>query len=115
MKKLDELGISPAPWSINEDGEVWCKYISNEIQPNKIRTRVVARPNFYFDESKSDAHLIAAAPELYEALLKALQWLADIGEEVVGTEPAACIAEIVKEAEAALAKASGESEVADEK
>ena len=110
MKKLEQLGISPAPWSINEDGEVWCKYISNAIQPNKIRTRVVARPNFYFDESKSDAHLIAAAPELYEALLKALPWLADIGEEVVGTEPAACIAEIVKEAEAALAKASGGSE-----
>ena len=110
MKKLEQLGISPSPWSINEDGEVWCKYISNAIQPNKIRTRVVARPNFYFDESKSDAHLIAAAPELYDALLKALPWLADIGEEVVGTEPAACIAEIVKEAEAAIAKASGESE-----
>lgn len=110
MLKLSELKISPAPWSINEDGEVWCKYISNAIQPNKIRTRVVARPNFYFDESKSDAHLIAAAPELYEALLKALPWLADIGEEVVVTEPDACIAEIVKEAEAALAKASGESE-----
>ena len=54
---------------------------------------------------------IDASTELYEALSKAVPWLADIGEEVVGIESAACIAEIVKEAKAALANAAGEIEV----
>ena len=105
MKKLEQLGISPAPWSINEDGEVWCKYISNAIQPNKIRTRVVARPNFYFDESKSDAHLIAAAPELYEALQSLVEY---IDRECIPCCETAC--ELMYYAHNALAKASGESE-----
>ena len=115
MKTLEQLGISPAPWKVDDeewgcDNEIWCEYISDIIVKGEKRTKVVAKCNAYFDTYKPDALLIAAAPELYDALLKALPWLADIGEEVVGTEPAACIAEIVKEAEAALAKASGESE-----
>ena len=112
MKTIEELGISPAPWSINEDGEVWCKYISNAIQPNKIRTRVVARPNFYFDESKSDAHLIAAAPKLYKKAYEVAENL--LVHLAVPTQTItmnrAEIAAMYKDLLAALAEAAGESE-----
>ena len=113
MKRLDELGISPAPWEVNEDGEIECEYISNTIRPNEKRTRVVAQPNFHFDECKADSRLIAAAPRLYDAA----QRYVGFHEEscVHGNMPAS---EIIAEAntafqylKAALAEAAGESEV----
>jgi hypothetical protein len=47
-------------------------------------------------EHKANAHLIAAAPELYEACVQALMNAEDYGDE--------CIAELLKEA---IAKAEG--------
>ena len=55
MKTLEQLGISPAPWKINEYATVldrYCEIISGQYWPY----------NFH------NAHLIAAAPDLYEAL-----------------------------------------------
>ena len=55
MKTLEQLGISPAPWRINDHVSVLDRYfeiISGQYGPY----------NWY------NAHLIAAAPELYEAL-----------------------------------------------
>ena len=55
MKTLEELGISPAPWRINDHASVLDRYsaiISGQYGPYDWH----------------NAHLIAAAPELYEAL-----------------------------------------------
>lgn len=55
MKTLEQLGISPAPWRINDHASVldrYCEIISGQYGPY----------NWH------NAHLIAAAPELYEAL-----------------------------------------------
>lgn len=55
MKTLEQLGISPTPWRINYHASVLdrcCEIISGQYGPY----------NWY------NAHLIAAALELYEAL-----------------------------------------------
>ena len=55
MKTLEQLGISPTPWRINDHASVLDRYsaiISGQYGP--------------YDWN--NAHLIAAAPDLYEAL-----------------------------------------------
>ena len=60
MKTLDQLGISPAPWYIEENTGVLCA--KSEYYKHPI---VDDCGNF---ENNNDMRLIAAAPELYEAL-----------------------------------------------
>ena len=55
MKTIEQLGISPTPWRINDHASVLDRYsaiISGQYGPYDWH----------------NAHLIAAAPELYEAL-----------------------------------------------
>lgn len=104
MKKLEELGISPAPWrvtkAINAD---WGKSLIVMSKGGGAIPTLLPE----------NARLIAAAPELYEALRR----------YVVGT--VCCRADrdcvrcpntlcIVKGATAALRKAGGEDEPAPE-
>ena len=120
MKTLEQLGISPAPWKVNDrelgdDNEIWCEYISDRIIKGEKRTKVVAKCNAYFDTYKPDAHLIAAAPELYEALrmyqevfeeIRKSAWFLDANfHEIMSLN------KVMTAADAALAKAAGESEV----
>lgn len=73
MKTIEELGISPAPWKRGEwvpfceDNIVRCDYKRKDGTPS---TRIVASCNATFSTEQAgiDARLIAAAPELYEAL-----------------------------------------------
>lgn len=62
MKRVGELGISPSPWNVLRNGEI----VSQEgfifgIKKYDFGCRVVFT-------TEADARLIAAAPDLYEAL-----------------------------------------------
>ena len=73
MKTLEQIGVSPAPWKRGEwvpfceDNIVRCDYKRKDGTPS---TRIVASCNATFSTEQAgiDARLIAAAPELYEAL-----------------------------------------------
>lgn len=104
MKKLSELGISPAPWFVDADNEIACHYISHAILPNERRMRIVVKPNYNFEDYKADSRLIAAAPDMYEALYDILP----IVENRLPSRPTLDEIEAIKKAESALAKAAGE-------
>ena len=102
MKTLEQLGISPAPWRINDHASVadrYCEIISGQYGPY----------NWH------NAHLIAASPELYEALrmyqeafeeIRKSAWFIDANfHEIM------CLNKVMTAADAALAKAAGEREV----
>ena len=79
MKTLEQLGISPTPWKVNDreldcDNEISCEYIRDIIVRGEKRTKIVARCNAYFDTYKPDAILISAAPKLYAACYEMLRY-----------------------------------------
>ena len=102
MKTLNQLGISPTPWRINDHASVldrYCATISGQ----------------YGQYNWHNAHLIAASPELYEALrmcqeafakIRKSAWFLDANfHEIMNLN------KVMTAADAALAKAAGESEV----
>ena len=101
MKTLEQLGISPAPWT--KAGDI----------VDDDEGRVIF--NAYEDDDYANARLIAAAPDLYEALrmyqeafeeIRKSAWFLDANfHEIM------CLNKVMAAADAALAKASGESEV----
>ena len=104
MKKLEQLGISPAPWKYigyhyhrNGEyihlGEVWVKGGKHKI---------------VVDISQPDASLIAAAPKLYEACYEMLRYYY---EQNTNTTVFNTALELMKQA---VAEAAGESEVNDD-
>ena len=107
MKTLEQLGISPAPWHIEKNAGVLCA--KSERYKHPI---VDDCGNF---ENNNDKRLIAAAPELYEALrmyqeafeeIRKSAWFIDANfYEIMNLN------KVMTAADAALAKAAGESEV----
>lgn len=110
MKTLEELGISPAPWNqgkripYGEEHILWCDYHRRDGTPS---TRIVAECNARFSgaQARTDARLIAAAPDMYEALRECLAVLDELEKYYQGVD-AATYKTMVK-ARAALEKAGG--------
>ena len=105
MKTLEQLGISPAPWYMEKNTGVLCS--KSERYKHPI---VDDCGNF---ENNNDERLIAAAPELYEALrmyqevfenIRKSAWFLDANfHEIMSLN------KVMTAADAALAKAGGAS------
>lgn len=85
---------TPGPWAISTENDV-CTQIDGEHH-------AICTDQFCYspdDEKKANAHLIAAAPDLYEALDKVNRWFNGAETE---------IGMILRDAVIALRKARGE-------
>ena len=100
MKTLKELGISPAPWSATADAD-------GEIMVNDENRYGIAAFGFVAegDVNYANARLVAAAPELYEALRLVLDTLEHYGFQPWFKDDPLAFA--VKCGEKALEKAGG--------
>lgn len=119
MKKLEELGVSPAPWKIDNGSDGWSIV-------RDAKGMYAATPDGDEEtEAVSNSRLIAAAPELYDALQQIMQcWGASVFDEggMACDTPLYCkhagcghkTCPVFLRAKDALAKAAGE-EVADGK
>lgn len=92
MKTLEQLGISPTPWT--KAGDI--------VDDNEGRVIF----NAYEDDDYANARLIAAAPYLYEALYDVVAYC-----ESTHLVPSERFGKVLSKVKAALAKAAGESEV----
>lgn len=98
MKTLEQLGISPAPWVKGDTPAQWDVF--SQHQDNWIGIGFVSQSVNH----EADARLIAAAPELYEALSALLN--CEEKEAPFTTESGMSIA--MDMARKAIAKAGGE-------
>ena len=102
MKTLEQLGISPSPWEIDNWSERWL-IVRDE------KRRYVATPDGDEEtEVISNASLIAAAPKLYAACYEMLRYYY---EQNTNTTVFNTALELMKQA---VAEAAGESEVNDD-
>jgi hypothetical protein len=112
MKTIEQLGISPAPWKQGEwvpfceDNIVRCDYNRND---GTTSTRIVAECNAMFssEQARTDARLIAAAPDLYKALRGLLEIVCGDCNSAYKVDGKCVKCPRVVAAEAALAKAGG--------
>ena len=100
MKTIEQLNISPTPWTNTINTE----------KPFEINSVWDARNGCIlsggYSESLNDARLIAAAPDLYESLYDVVAYC-----ESTHLVPSERFGKVLARVKAALAKASGESEV----
>lgn len=86
---MDEPKFTPGPW-INCDGET--------IETKKARICIIAPLNLTQEESDANAALIAAAPEMYEALADIAETCGNRGCSETCAEAGCKICEILKKA-----------------
>ena len=97
MKPLNQLGISPAPWSVDNHNNI-------RTDDGHTLAATVVSNAYGLDRTENNALIIAAAPELYAALFEMVEMYQNCGSYDYEQE-------VIKTAKAALAKAAGESEV----
>ena len=107
MKTLEQLGISPAPWNVNEYNNIVTCY-------GHTLSATIISDAYGHDRTEKDACLIAAAPELYEALRMYQEAFAEIRKSAwfldANFHEIMSFNKVMTAADAALAKAAGESE-----
>lgn len=70
MKRLEELGISPAPWRVSDAQHYWVDDTNGKMVCDGLTFR--GNDENADAEERANARLIAAAPELYECLREAV-------------------------------------------
>lgn len=109
MKTLEQLGISPAPWKQEANGYGTLDVLGSDD------SLVVAYENPINRNDQENRRLIAAAPDLYDALSGLLEIVCIDCRSPYEIDGKCVKCPRVVAAESALAKASGESEVAYER
>lgn len=106
MKALEQLGISPAPWKVAMDD---IAMVFSGSQYPSLSTPHICEVDIIDDPERkcNDIKLIAAAPNLYDALYRITKEQ-QCGQDCMKCKNHGCV---IKECKAALAKAAGESEV----
>lgn len=104
MKTVEQLGISPAPWSNTVGAEK--PFEANSVWDAKNGGVLTGG----YAESLNDARLIAAAPDLYEALRDCIGEMCRFCKETELGKSMPCEmgCETMRRATAALEKAGGE-------
>ena len=100
---MSEIKFTPGPWLIAGESATFVYALGPEgTNVFWCDVQAAGRERASRDELIANAHLIAAAPELYEALESARTWVDECGAQ-------AGLQAILDEIDAALAKARGES------
>ena len=114
MKTLEQLGISPAPWV----QKVWATSDDYGHDVSDYNHRSICDMRLLQGETRiPNAHLIAASPDLYECLYEAVKEKCTECHQIndyesdIDVEWQMCKGCPVQKWRAALADASGESEV----
>ena len=110
MKTLEQLGISPAPWSIDDHNNI------RTTDGHTLAATMVSNA-YGHDRTEQDAFIIAAAPDMYKhgvELVSSLEdWMRKYPPSEFSTFGQAyqLLVEATNNFRAALTKAAGESEV----
>ncbi|WP_138438541.1 hypothetical protein [Marinobacter alexandrii] len=106
---MSDTKFTPGPWSVHNTGDVFTPLgavnASGLDAPSDDGWHIADcdMGGLFLEEVRANAHLIAAAPRLYKALENAARVLSYVAEEYPGH------AKDLREANAALAEARGES------
>lgn len=95
MKTLEQLGISPAPWNVSGSGKTNGCIVDAE--------GIICASGAPHGYPSANARLIAAAPELYEALYDVVAYC-----ESTHLVPSERFGKVLAKVKSALAKAGGE-------
>ena len=112
-----EAKFTPGPWEVRDDPGLVCDECQNEIFDAHAISQCGAYPACvatiqFGSSSEANANLIAATPEMYEALEKAWHDLVNVAEELTtgkNVSPPAYYLGRANDIDVLLAKARGEA------